>query len=128
MSGFFESSFFSKYQCGYRKGFNSQHCLLSMLEKWKSATDNKKVFGALFTDLSKAFDCPSHELVIAKLNAYGFNMSALRNVHSYLKNRMQKTKITQNIVLGKKLCLGFHKGLYLGLYYLIYSCVICSLL
>ena len=46
MSGFFESSFFSKYQCEFRKGFNSFHCLVSMLEKWKSATDNKKVFGA----------------------------------------------------------------------------------
>ena len=78
MSEFFESSFFSKYQCGFRKGFSAQHCLVSMLEKWKSATDNKKSFGALLTDLSKAFDCLSHDLLIAKLNAYGFNMSALR--------------------------------------------------
>ena len=68
MSEYFESSFFSKYQCGFRKGFSAQHCLVSMLEKWKSATDNKKSFGALLTDLSKAFDCLSHELLIAKLN------------------------------------------------------------
>ena len=80
MSEYFESSFFSKYQCGFRKGFSAQHCLVSMLEKWKSATDNKKSFGVLLTDLSKA------------LNAYGFNMSALRLVHSH-KNRMQRTKI-----------------------------------
>ena len=93
MSEFFESSLFSKYQCGFRNGFSAQHCLISMLEKWKSATDNKKLFGALLTDLSKAFDCLSHELLIAKLNAYGFNMSALRFVNSYLKNRMQRTKI-----------------------------------
>ena len=77
MSEFFESSFFCKYQCGFRKGFSAQHCLVSMLEKWKSATDNKKSFGALLTNLSKAFDCLSHELLIAKLNAYKFNMSAL---------------------------------------------------
>ena len=50
---YFEQFLF-KYQCGFRKGFSSQHCLLSMLEKWKSAVDNKKVFGALLTDLSKA--------------------------------------------------------------------------
>ena len=48
-----------------------------MLEKWKSATDNKKSFGALLTDLSKAFDCLSDDLLIAKLNAYGFSMSVL---------------------------------------------------
>ena len=93
MLEFFESSFFSKCQCGFRKGFSAQHCLVSMLEKWKSATDNKKSFGVPLTDLSKAFDCLSHELLIAKLNAYGFNMSDLRFVHSYLKNRMQRTKI-----------------------------------
>ena len=88
MSEFFENSFFSKHQCGFRKGFNAQHCLVSMLEKWKSETDNKKSFGALLTDLSKAFDWLSRDLLIAKLSAYGFNMSALRFVHSYLKSRM----------------------------------------
>ena len=93
MSEYFESFFFSKYQCRFRKGFSAQHCLVSMLEKWKSATENKKVLGALLTDLSKAFDCLSHDLLIAKLNAYGFSMSALGFVHSYLKNCMQRTKI-----------------------------------
>ena len=52
----------SKYQCGFRKGFSAQHCLLAMLEKWKNAVDKEKVFGALLTDLSKAFDCLRHEL------------------------------------------------------------------
>ena len=47
----------SRYKCGFRKGFSAQHGLLSMLEKWKLSADNKKVFGALLTDLSKAFDC-----------------------------------------------------------------------
>ena len=57
-----------------------------MLEKWKSATDHKKSFRTLFTDFSKAFDGLSHDLLIAKLNAYGFNMSALEFVHSYRKS------------------------------------------
>ena len=52
-------SFLSKYQCRFRKGFSTQHCLLFMLEKWKCAVDNGKVFGILLTDLSKAFDCLS---------------------------------------------------------------------
>ena len=58
----------SKYQCGFRKGCNAQHCLLVMIEKRKKAVDNGNVFGALLTDLSKAFDCLSHDLIIAKLS------------------------------------------------------------
>ena len=93
LSEYFESSFFSKYQCELKKGFSAEHCLVSLLEKWKSAIDNKNSFGALLTDLSKALDCFSHDLLIAKLKVYGFNMSGLRFAYSYLKNRMQRTKI-----------------------------------
>ena len=125
MSEFSESSFFSKYQCGFRKGFSSQHCLLSMLEKWKSATDNKKSFGALLTDLSKAFDCLSHELLIAKLNAYGFNMSASGFVHNYLKNRMQRTKINSEYSHWEEILFGVPQGSILGS--LIFNIFLCDL-
>ena len=64
-----------------------------MLEKWKSAVGNKRNVGALLTDLSKAFDCFPHELLLAKLNACGFSLPALRLVQSYLSNRKQITKI-----------------------------------
>ena len=91
ISEYFESFFFAKYQCEFKKGFSAQHCLVSLLEKWKSAIDNKNSFGALFTDLSKALDCFSHDLLIAKLNVYGFNMSGLRFAYSmqksYAKNK-----------------------------------------
>ena len=49
-----------KYKCRFRKGFSAQHCLLAMLEKWKNTIDKGKVFGALLTDPSKAFDCLPH--------------------------------------------------------------------
>ena len=67
----------SKFQCGFRKGYGAQDCLFALLEHWKSAVDKGKVFGVLLTDLSKAFDCLSHELIIAKLNICGLSLAAL---------------------------------------------------
>ena len=69
---------FSKYQCGFRKGYNTQHCLMAMIEKWRKRLDIGGQAGALLTDLSKAFDCIDHELLIAKLHAYGFDTDALK--------------------------------------------------
>ena len=66
------SNFFSKYQCDFRKGYSAQHCLLAMTEKMKEARDSNKVCAAVLTKLSKAFDCLFHDLLIAKLHAFGF--------------------------------------------------------
>ena len=66
-------SYLSPYLFGYRKGHGAQHCLAVMIEMWRKALDEKKVAGAILTDLSKAFDCLSHDLLIAKLEAYGFD-------------------------------------------------------
>ena len=85
--------FFSKLKCGFRKDFNAQQCIFSLPEKWKSAVDNQKRFGALFTDLSKTFDCLSHDLLIAKLNAYGFSIDPIRLVQDCLTNCKQRTRI-----------------------------------
>ena len=64
-----------------------------MLEIWKEATDNNKAFGALLTDLLKAFDCLSHGLLIAKLHAYGIDIDSLNILQDYLSNRKQRTKV-----------------------------------
>ena len=55
ISPYFDSVF-SKFQCGFRKGFNAQHCLLTMVEKWRKTLDEGGETGAVLTDLSKAFD------------------------------------------------------------------------
>ena len=60
-----------KYQCGFRKGYNAQHCLMAIIEKWCKFLDIAGHAGALLTDLSKAFDYIDHKLLIAKLHAYG---------------------------------------------------------
>ena len=104
----------SKYQCGFRKGYNVQHCLLAMLKKWKNAVDKGKIFGALLTDLSKAFDSLSHDLLIAKLNAYGFSLPALKLVHSYLSNRKQRKKINNAYSSWEEILFGVPQGSILG--------------
>ena len=83
-----------------------------MFEKWKSAIDNRKMFGALLIDLSKAFDCLYHDLLIAKLNPQGFSIAALRLVQNYLSNRKQRTKKTLISAVGKKSYLGYLRDQY----------------
>ena len=73
-----------------------QQCLFVFIEKGKSAVDKGKSFGALLTNLSKAFDCLPYELLIVKLHAYGFSLSALRLMYSYLSNRKQRKKINES--------------------------------
>ena len=80
MSQFF-NNIISKYQCGFQKNFSTRQCRLEMLDL------NRKAFGALLTDLTKAFDCLDHELLIAKLNACVFSLPALKLIQSYLSNK-----------------------------------------
>ena len=85
-----------------------------MLETWKRSVDKGKVFGALLTDLSKAFDCLNHELLTAKLNAYGFSLPALRLINDYLSNRKQRTKIENTYSTWLDIIFGVPQGSILG--------------
>ena len=104
----------SKHQCGLRKGHNAQHSLIVLLEKWKESVDQGHVFGALLTDLSKAFDCLPHNLLIEKLNAYGFDNNAVRFVYDYLTSYKQRTKIYDTYSSWQEILLGVPQGLILG--------------
>ena len=125
ISSFFENRF-SKYQCGFRKGFNSQHCLLPLIENWRKSLDKGGYFGALLTDLSKAFDCLSHDLIIAKLHAYGFDIKSLKYIYSYLKGRWQKVKANGEYSTWLEILMWFHKAQYLVLFFSTDSYVIYS--
>ena len=100
--------------CGFRKGYSSQYCLMLMLEKWKEALDKKKLAGAILTDLSKAFDCLNHQLLIAKLEAYGFSRLSLALIFSYLTGRKQRTKINNSLSEWADISSGIPQGSILG--------------
>ena len=82
---------FSRYQRGFRKDFNTQKVLLSIVEKMLLARDKKEVCEAILTDVSKALDCTSHDVLIAKLNAYGLEQNSLNVIHNYIFGGSQKT-------------------------------------
>ena len=110
-----------KYQCGFRKGYSSQYVLILMIEKWKKCIDKGGFAGALLTDLSKAFDCFSHELPIAKLSAYGFNYHALKLIYSYLFQWLQRVRINSSFSFWCEIICGVHQGSILGALFLISS-------
>ena len=105
---------FSKYLCGFRKGYNTQYCLLFMLESLKNALDKELCTGILLTDLSKAFDCISHDLLIAKLHAYGFSKISLKLISNYLCDRTQRTKFCEKCTSWRKIIYGVPQGSILG--------------
>ena len=100
--------------CGFRKGFNTQHALMALIEKWKQSLDVKGYAGGIIIDLSKAFDTINHQLLIAKLHAYGFDKSSLTLIISYLSNRWQRTKINLSFSSWSELLQGVPQGSVLG--------------
>ena len=85
-----------------------------MLKKCKNAVDKGKCYGKLLTDLSQVFDCLSHELLIAKLHSYGFNVPALKLTESYLLNGKQKSKINATYSSWEEILYGVPQGSILG--------------
>ena len=80
---------FSKDLRGFRKNHNTQHALINMIENWKCNLDKGKRIGAIFMDLSEAFDTLDHSLSIAKLEAYGLDSLSLEFMKNYLTNSKQ---------------------------------------
>ena len=86
----FINTFLSKFIAGYRENYSSSHVLIRLIENWKQALDENFVVGTVLMDLSKAFDCIPHDLLIAKLYAYGF--SEKKCCLSILILKKEKTK------------------------------------
>ena len=80
----------------------------------KKPLDDNGYTGAILMDLSKAFDTINHELLIAKLYAYGFSKDAVKLIHSYLSDRWQRTKINKSFSSWSALLKGVPQGSVLG--------------
>ena len=93
MSNFFDEKL-SKYVCGFRTGHVAQRCLIAHLGKWRISVDQGLEYGAQLSNLSKALNCLPDSLLLSKVSAYGFDMKALRFIKECLRDRKQRTKIS----------------------------------
>ena len=100
--------------CGFRKGHSTQHYLLFMLENLKKSLDKGLKTGILLTDLSEAFDNISHDLLLAKLIAYGFCRNSFNLINDYLTGRRQRTKIGDRFSTWRDIIYGVPQGSILG--------------
>ena len=110
----FFDTFLSKFVSAYRQSYSSQHVLLRLIEDWRYCLDQSKLVGIILMDLSKAFDCIPHDLLIAKLNAYGVDSSALTYIYSYLKERKQAVRINETYSTYMDIVSGIPQGSILG--------------
>ena len=70
----FTDKILSKFVSAYRKSYSSNHVLLKIIEEWKKSLDDKNTIGVVLMDLSQAFNCIPHDLLVAKLRAYGLTV------------------------------------------------------
>ena len=85
--------FLNKILCGFRKAQSTQHALFRLLQSWQKELDNSGFIGTILMDLSKAYDCLPHDLIIAKFEAYGLSKNSLKLLLDYLEGQKQRVKI-----------------------------------
>ena len=106
--------YFSKFLSAYRKVYSCDSVLLHLIEHRKGALDKNSVVGTVIMHLSKAFDLIPHDLLLAKLSAYGISTHSLNSLKSYLTNRRQRVRVedvTSDISYVKS---GVPQGSFLG--------------
>ena len=105
---------FNDLLSAFRKGHSCQLLLLKFVEDMKNALDQKHTVGALFMDLSKAFDCLPHGLLVAKLHAYDITLAVCCLLGDYLSGRRQRVKISDARSAWETLAKGVSQGSILG--------------
>ena len=88
-----------------------KHIVLNMPQR---ELDESGYVGTILMDLSKAYDCIPHQLLIDKLEAYGFHKNSLNLLADYFRGRKQRTKIDSVFSEWWKIIHGIPQGLILG--------------
>ena len=110
----YAESFLSSILCGFRKAHNTQHALFKLLHSWQKELDQKGFVGTILMDLSKAYDCMQHDLLIAKLECYGIDKIGLSLILDYLSRQKQRTKISSSYSPSYDIIRGLPQGSNLG--------------
>ena len=110
----YSESFLNNIQCGFRKAHNTQHAMFKLLQSWQQVLDNGGFIGTILMDLSKAYDCIPHNLLIAKLECYGVDKASLRLLLDYLTREKQRTKIGSSFSSWCHINTGVPQGSILG--------------
>ena len=108
------NTIFNPFLAAFRAGYGCQTTLLRVIEDWKEALDENKYIAAILMDLSKAFDCLPHDLLLLKMEHYGLSSSAVNLVKSYLSNRNQCVKLGSFTSQFDKIFKGVPQGSILG--------------
>ena len=98
----------------FRSGYSCQDTLIRIIKDWKNLLDNNQYVAAILMDLSKAFDCLPHNLLLLKLENYGVSENSLKLLQSYFTGRKQCVKIGSVCSSFLDIYKGVPKGSILG--------------
>ena len=105
---------FNVILCGFRKAHSTQHALFKLLRSWQKELDEKGIVATVLMDLSNAYDCIPHDLLIAKLNAYGIDSVWFLSISDYFSHHKQRTKIGSSYSSSNDIVRGVPQGSLLG--------------
>ena len=113
LCAFFEH-ILSSMLAAFRRRYGCNHVLIKLIEECKASLDRGEHVGLVLMDLSKAFDCLPHRLIICKLHKDGVSTHACSLIWSYLLNRKQRVKIGSSKSEWNNLVKGVPQGSVLG--------------